>query len=477
MKRSPLPPLLLVIVFAISGQGLIPFLPAQDDLAAEAEEKAKSVLSDPRFRNALRSVKQDPEAALDKARQDPDEAVREATRIFQEKTQGIDLDQIKAAAAKAQADGTIDRAMDKISEAEGNGTLDKAREQISAAIPKPAAAPAPATVAAPVAATSPSTASPTTTTVPAVAGNPETPVASPPASTPAPVVAPAPAAPVVEVPATRPAPGISGGDPTPVAMPLDPALAAVPVADSPSVRASTVPESAAPPAAVAKVEVIPGAAPTTPRIPDSPSLLSDKVPDPVPLSKKYQRDAGGGYPAAKRTHMEIRSKESIMDNPRGVLLFTGDVLIDHPEFEIKCDKLEIQLAEGVGMNAEGSGTGENFKRAIASGGMVEIKRVSTDEKGKRKTQIAIARSADYNAVTKDIILSGGPPYIQDGESFVRTTSEDAKIIMRGNGKYEITGTMNRHTISIPIENKPGDGKGKGKGGIGTGLEGTFNNFR
>ena len=118
----------------------------------------------------------------------------------------------------------------------------------------------------------------------------------------------------------------------------------------------------------------------------------------------------------------------------------------------------------------------NFKRAIASGGMVEIKRVAKDEKGRPKTQIAIARIADYNATTKDIILSGGPPYIQDGDRFVKTNSEDSKIIMRGNGLYEITGSTNRVQIRIPIENKEGQGK-KTEIGLPGGLGGSLDRFR
>ena len=122
------------------------------------------------------------------------------------------------------------------------------------------------------------------------------------------------------------------------------------------------------------------------------------------------------------------------------------------------------MAKGVGMDGTEAGESDSaFKRAVASGGMVEIKRIAPDEKGKPKTQIAIARIADYNAVTKDIILSGGPPYIQDGDSFVKTNSEDARIIMRGNGLYEITGSTNRSQIVIPVK-REGDDKGGKKGG-------------
>lgn len=163
-----------------------------------------------------------------------------------------------------------------------------------------------------------------------------------------------------------------------------------------------------------------------------------------------------------------------MDNTKGILIFTGDVFVDSPDYEMKCDKLEIHLADGVGQ--DGSETDSSFKRAIASGGMVEIKRFAVDEKGKKKTQIALGRRADYNALTQEFVLSGGPPYIQDGDSFVRTTSEDAKIIMRGNGFYEITGSTNRSHIVIPVENKDGDGKKKGIGMPG-GLDTAFDRMR
>ena len=103
-----------------------------------------------------------------------------------------------------------------------------------------------------------------------------------------------------------------------------------------------------------------------------------------------------------------------------------------------------------------------MKRAIASGGMVEIKRITVDEKGKKKTQIALGRLADYDAINGEFVLSGGPPYIQDGDRFVRTSSEDSKIIMRKNGLYEVTGSTNRVQISIPIEDKGEGGGQKGK---------------
>jgi lipopolysaccharide export system protein LptA len=459
MKRIPL---IAVVLIAF-----LPSLFAQEaDPVSEVEAAGRNILSDPRLKNVLRNVKPEPGASVEEMAANPDaeQAVREATRIFQEKTNGIDAETLKAAAAQAKNEGLLDQAAAKAGE-----VVNKAAAATRPPAAKPASAPA--TTATPAAATP-------------------------------------------EVPATRPAPGISGGAPTPVAMPVasgtplgagtpvasgTPAVTATPIATgapvpagAPVIPAADTPAAPRPaeplPSAVAaatgrvvqesRAEPIAGAAPTTPMIPELPDLGPNAIPAPVPLSKQFQKGANGAYPSADRRHMEILAKESIMDNTKGVLLFTGNVFIDHPDFEIKCDKLEIQLAEGVGMEGseESEESGANFKRAIASGGMVEIKRLAKDEKGRPKTQIAIARIADYNATTKDIVLSGGPPYIQDGDRFVKTNSEDSKIIMRGNGLYEITGSTNRVQIVIPIENKDAKGK-KGEVGLPGGLEGSFDRFR
>ncbi len=407
---------------------------AAQDTAAELEAAGRNIMSDPRLRNVLRSVKQDPDAALESMRQDPEEAVREAARQFQVNTDGIDADKLKAAAAQAQSDGTLDRAVAKATEA----------------VAKVSAEAKPAVEALAEAA--------------AMEEKAEGDVAEPTAAPDAP--------PASEVPATRPAPGIAGGTPTPVAMPVEPGSPAIPDASAP---ATPVPDTAASDTVVQPIAARP-IADTVPTIPELPNLDIADTPAPVPLSRRYPDKTTGGYPAAGPKHMEVLSKKAVMDNTRGILLFTGDVFVDSPDYEMKCDKLEIHLAEGVGQ--EGGDTDSSFKRAIASGGMVEIKRFAVDEKGKKKTQIALGRRADYNAVTQEFVLSGGPPYIQDGDSFVRTSSEDAKIIMRGNGLYEIIGSTNRNHIVIPVDNKNADGKKKGgdplKGG---GLNNAFDRLR
>lgn len=238
-----------------------------------------------------------------------------------------------------------------------------------------------------------------------------------------------------EVPATRPA-NPTAIKATPVAVPLE-------AADTPAVpdatREMVVQEE--------NVEPIATAEPTVAQVPESPTLNNGDVPDPEPLAPMYSTEPKAVKKKKKdgKESMEITSAESIFDQKGGDLTFKGNVFLDHPQFEMKCDTLVIEMGGG-GTAMPGAGGMSNFSRAIASGGMVEMKTLSADG----KTQIAMARRADYNKVKGMVTLSGGPPYIQDGDKFVQTTAEDAKIIMYMEEKrYEIIGDRSR--IVIPME--------------------------
>ena len=171
------------------------------------------------------------------------------------------------------------------------------------------------------------------------------------------------------------------------------------------------------------VEPVVRASSNTRMFPDLPDLGTNEVPAPQPLEKRYDKTSVGAFPAGKREHMEIRARESLMDNPNGELTFVGDVELNSPDYMMKCDKLVIYLEQGA--VAEGATEVGGMKRAVASGGMVEIKRTVIED-GKKKTQIALGRLVDYDAVAGDVTLSGGAPYIQEVARFVTTNSGDTK---------------------------------------------------
>lgn len=243
-----------------------------------------------------------------------------------------------------------------------------------------------------------------------------------------------------------------------------PAAIAVPMTAQPVASATATPAPAPAPAAAAAppspgTPPAPAAAPAAasqlpPAAAPSAALPADQIPEPQPLRPRFEKEKG----TADQT-MEIQSDESVMDNNQRVVTFTGNVFVNHPEFKLTGDYLQIFLNEESDLDAVGAaapqaasaGSEEEkppFKRAIASGGMVEIEKIGADG----KTQIAKARKADYDAATGDIVLSGGPPTLQSGSSFVNPSSPDALIILRGSGQHEVKGGAGgRNTFSIPIK--------------------------
>jgi len=354
---------IVAMCFFLSGSGIAT---AQDDTTKQLQSTGQSLIDNPRLQSLFRSVKEDPSAAVDSLKADPDDAVREATRVFQESTKSIDLKKIDTPENRAKA--------------------------------KTAATGATATVSKMV---------------------------------------PAAKEALKEVPATRPAAN-RAIHATPVAVPVDPSAAPAPPEAS---REMVVQE--------ATVEPIATAAPTEANLPASPVLSDADVPDPEPLTPKYNSKAEPEKKKKKDTKqsMEITADESTFDQKGGDLTFKGNVYLDHPDFKMKCDTLVIEMGGG-GTAMPAAGGMSNFSRAIASGGMVEMTTIKPDG----TTQTAISRRADYNKVEGMVTLSGGPPFIQDGEKFVQTTAEDARIIMyMADKRYEIIGDRSR--IVIPMEGK------------------------
>lgn len=231
----------------------------------------------------------------------------------------------------------------------------------------------------------------------------------------------------------------------PVAAPVAAPMTAQPTTPAPPAAATAASTPPATPAATPAADAPRPAAP-------APALIASpgEVPAPVPLRPRYEKERSASQA------MEIESDESTMDNNQRIVTFQGNVYVNHPEFKLSSDHLEIYLNEESNLDGtqsaaaakESDDNAPPFKRAIATGGMVEIEKIGADG----KAQIAKAKKADYDALTGDIVLSGGPPTLQSGTGFINPSSPDALIILRGSGQHEVKGgTGGRNKFSIPIK--------------------------
>jgi lipopolysaccharide transport protein LptA len=197
-------------------------------------------------------------------------------------------------------------------------------------------------------------------------------------------------------------------------------------------------------------EPIRNMAPTTPQIPDAPELFTSDVPAPQPLVPRYAKpDKFQPVLAAKNTEdstpkpasdtMVITSNQSVMDNKSHELTFSGDVKVKMDDMWLTCDTLVVYLDNN-----------NEMERIVATGGTVEIQKIA--EGG--KLQVAKARKAEHVAATNITTLSGGPPYLQNGDQYVNTDSEDSTIVLSGDGKYTVGSPKKsgRTVIVVPIGN-------------------------
>ncbi len=177
------------------------------------------------------------------------------------------------------------------------------------------------------------------------------------------------------------------------------------------------------------------------------SLAASAVPAPKPLVAKKQKKKSKSAPSA----MEITSDEVEMDNEKHTTTFIGNVYLVHPTFNLRSDRLVIY------MHDESVESEAPFKTAVATGARVIVERLN-DKGGK---DVGQSRKVNYDALTGDLILSGGPPQLQSGSSLVQTNSEEATITLKRDGNHSVKDKGSKKgggaKIIIPVNGKKGAG--------------------
>ena len=169
----------------------------------------------------------------------------------------------------------------------------------------------------------------------------------------------------------------------------------------------------------------------------SPELDIQSEKQPVSLADSPKIQARRNNCSDTKMHrMEISDTQSLHDSANHFVAFERNVFLQDPDFTLEADKLVIYLHEDQ-EESETVPTRTNegrppFRRFVATGPLVKIERIGADG----EVQIAKCRFADYDAFSEDMVLKGGPPNLQIGESLI-STEEGAKIILTKDGKYRI----------------------------------------
>jgi lipopolysaccharide export system protein LptA len=163
----------------------------------------------------------------------------------------------------------------------------------------------------------------------------------------------------------------------------------------------------------------------------------------------------------------IVSESSFFDSREGFGVFVGDVVLDHPEFHLTSDELEVYMhkeqkpAESADPNApptppalppgptagqlaeKGAATdttkgpapserkmNDNLKKAIAKGRKVVINKLSPEG----DPQIGTGQEAEYDGDSGDVILRG-MPQIQNGRNLQVAIDPTTYFVIKRDGRF------------------------------------------
>ncbi len=172
-------------------------------------------------------------------------------------------------------------------------------------------------------------------------------------------------------------------------------------------------------------------------------------------------------PKKSKGPTEITAEKATFDNRKHLAIFTGNVVVNDPEFYLTCDKLTAYLKSGPPADAAakpaapkatteakpGTQKKGGLDRAVAEGN-VNIVQEKLEADGKTSRSTAKAKTADYNALTGDIILKGRP-IVHQGMNQCEATSDATIMTLNRDRNMSVDGP-NKTIISekADLEKKP-----------------------
>lgn len=205
----------------------------------------------------------------------------------------------------------------------------------------------------------------------------------------------------------------------------------------------------------------PGADQVVPSAQVNPADVSAAKPQPIrptPLNR----------PAKQEPERTVITSEgaAFFDSKQAMGVFTDDVIVNHPQFHITCDVLEVyMLKDGETPEAkprpanvlpgEAEHTPDSsVKQAIAKGRKVVIQKLS--ETG--EVQIGICRHATYVGATGEIIMRDYPQ-VQRGRNVVIATDPSTVMTIKPTGELRTQGPNRVDIIQGDANKKDATGSG------------------
>ncbi len=190
----------------------------------------------------------------------------------------------------------------------------------------------------------------------------------------------------------------------------------------------------------------------------------EPLPAPVLDRQPQPLRAGRAKPVRGDDVTEIDAKGgAYFHSSQKIIIFTEDVNVAHPTFDLQCDKLEIFLYEDSELSGSGAGASagqpaggagvvggafggnKSIKRAIATGYVVITKTGAGGD-----AQVGKARHATFESASGDVILRDYPQ-VQRGSNLIIATDRTTTIVLRADGNMEVHGPSKTEIV----KEKPG----------------------
>src|SRR5215471_7750801 len=150
-----------------------------------------------------------------------------------------------------------------------------------------------------------------------------------------------------------------------------------------------------------------------------------------------------GLDANEPTTTEIYADEAFFDSTKNMGIFSGQVKVTDPRFNLQSDKLTVFITKG---------ENQGLEKAIAEGN-VGLVRDRPDPNGGAPTRaVGRADKATYTAATGDVELRG-TPRVQEGPNMHVATTPDTVMIINQNSQLTTHGPSRTEITQEPKEEK------------------------
>ena len=155
---------------------------------------------------------------------------------------------------------------------------------------------------------------------------------------------------------------------------------------------------------------------------------------------------GGGAQSNEPTTTEIYADEAFFDSSKNMGIFTGNVKVNDPRFNLQSDKLTVYVSKG---------ENQGLEKAIAEGNVALVRDRPDPNGGPPSRSVGRSEMATYVAATGDVELKGDPR-VQEGKNTHVAASQDTVMVINQNGQLNTHGPSRTEIRQQPDdEKKPG----------------------